>query len=77
MLRALAVALRDNTVVIHNALFDLFVLAYRYGIPAPPNVYDTMLAHHRLFPEVEKSLGHCISLYTDPTLSQERGRVRA
>ena len=33
VLRALAVALRDNTVIIHNALFDLFVIAYRYGIP--------------------------------------------
>lgn len=65
ILRALAVAFRDNTVVIHNALFDLFVMAYKYGIPAPRKVYDTMLAHHRLCPEVEKSLGHCISLYAD------------
>ena len=73
ILRALAVAFRDNTVVIHNALFDLFVLAYKYGIPAPPSVYDTMLAHHRLFPEVEKSLGHCISLYTDQPYHKNEG----
>ena len=73
ILRALAIALRDNTVVIHNALFDLFVIAYRYGIPAPKKVYDTMLAHHRLFPEVEKSLGHCISLYTDQPYHKNEG----
>jgi len=73
ILRALAVAFRDNTVVIHNALFDLFVVAYRYGIPAPRKVYDTMLAHHRLFPEIEKSLGHCISLYTDQPYHKNEG----
>ena len=73
ILRALAVAFRDNTVVIHNALFDLFVMAYKYGIPAPRKVYDTMLAHHRLYPEVEKSLGHCISLYTDREYHKNEG----
>ena len=73
ILRALAVALRDNTVIIHNALFDLFVIAYRYGIPAPTRVYDTMLSHHRLFPEIEKSLGHCISLYTDQPYHKNEG----
>ena len=52
ILRALAVAFRDNTVVIHNALFDLFVMAHKYGIPYPRKVYDTMLSHHRLQPEV-------------------------
>ncbi len=65
VLRALAVALRDNTVVIHNASFDLFVLAWRYGLPIGRRVYDTMLAHTRCYIEVEKSLGHCISLYSD------------
>ena len=73
VLRALAIALRDNTVIIHNALFDLFVIAYRYGIPAPTKVFDTMLSHHRLFPEVEKSLGHCISLYTDQPYHKNEG----
>ena len=73
ILRALAVALRDNTVVIHNAMFDLFVLAHKYHIPPPRNVYDTMLAHHRLFPEIEKSLGHCLSLYTDQPYHKDEG----
>lgn len=65
LLASLGVAIRDNTVVAHNgAAFDFFVLAYKYHIPISWNVYDTMLAQHRCFPEVEKSLGHCTSLWT-------------
>ena len=45
-------------------MFDLFVLAYTYGLPYGHKVFDTMLAHARLYPDTEKSLGHCISLYT-------------
>ena len=41
ILRALAVAFRDNTVVIHNALFDLFVMAYKYGIDVFAGVIDS------------------------------------
>lgn len=64
ILRALAVALRDNTVVAHNgAAFDFFVLAYKYRIPVR-RCYDTMIAQHRCFPDIEKSLGHCTSLWT-------------
>lgn len=73
ILRALAIAFRDNTVVIHNALFDLFVTTARYGLPTPIKIYDTMLAHHRCFPEVEKSLGHCLSLYTDQPYHKNEG----
>lgn len=65
LIRALGVALRDNCVVIHNSMFDLFVLCWRYGISLEGGVYDTMLSHTRNYIEVEKSLGHVISLYTD------------
>lgn len=63
ILRALSNSFTRNNVVIHNSLFDLFILLWRYKIPPPRRVSDTMLMHHRLYPEVEKSLGHCISLY--------------
>ena len=64
IMRALAVAIRDNTIVAHNgAGFDFFVLAFKYHIPVH-RCYDTMLAQHRCFPSVEKSLGHCTSLWT-------------
>ena len=62
LLGALAIAIRDNTLVAHNGSgFDYFVLAHKYRIPIR-KVYDTMLAQNRIYPEVEKSLGHCISL---------------
>ena len=64
IMRALAVAVRDNTVVAHNgACFDYFVLAYKYHIPIN-KTYDTLIAMHRCFPDVEKSLGHCVSYWT-------------
>jgi len=64
IMRALAVAIRDNTVVAHNgACFDFFVLAYKYRIPVV-KTYDTLIAMHRCFPDIEKSLGHCTSYWT-------------
>ncbi len=64
VLRALATAFRHNRVVAHNgAAFDFFVMPYRYRIPIY-DVYDTMLAMHRCFPDIEKSLGHCTSYWT-------------
>lgn len=61
IMRSLSVALRSNTVVVHNSMFDLCVLSYKYGLPIPSRNYDTMLSQHRCFPEAEKSLGHSIS----------------
>lgn len=64
IMRSLAVALSRNTVVAHNgAAFDFFVLANKYRIPVT-KCYDTMLAMHRCYPDIEKSLGHCTSLWT-------------
>ena len=65
IIRALTIAIRDNCLVAHNgSSFDFFVLAYLYNISIGSRVYDTLLAQHRILPEVEKSLGHCISYYT-------------
>jgi hypothetical protein len=64
ILRALAIAFHNNTLVAHNgAGFDFFVLGYKYRI-AINRVYDTMIAMFRCFPDVEKSLGHCTSYWT-------------
>lgn len=64
ILRALAVAIRDNTLVAHNGqTFDFFILAWKYHIPIV-RTYDTMIAMHRCFPDIEKSLGHCVSYWT-------------
>ena len=69
----MAIAFRDNVVIGHNLGFDLLVLAYYYGIPFPKQVFDTMLAQHRLSPETEKSLGHCISLYLHLPYHKDEG----
>ena len=61
IIRALVLAGQRNTVVIHNAMFDLFIMAWKYCLPPPLKLYDTMIAQHRLFPEAEKSLGHCLT----------------
>jgi len=62
----IAVAMRDNRTVHHNGSgYDLFIFGYRYGLPFGIEQFDTMLSHHRCYPEQEKSLGHLISLYTD------------
>jgi hypothetical protein len=65
IMRALAIAIRDNTIVAHNGSnFDFFVLAYKYQIPIGIRCFDTLIAQHRIYPTVEKSLGHCVAYYT-------------
>ena len=59
---ALAVGIRNNILVCHNGSgFDYLVLGHKYRIPIN-RVYDTLLAQSRIFPGIDKSLGHCISL---------------
>jgi hypothetical protein len=75
ILKALAIAIRDNTVVAHNgANFDFFVLAHKYHIPIV-KTYDTMIAMHRCFPDVDKSLGHCVSYWTWEPFHKDEGSV--
>lgn len=62
---ALSRALMRNTVVVHNCMYDLPFLTFYHGFPLPSRVYDTMCSHHRIFPEADKSLAHCLSLYTN------------
>lgn len=57
---------RRCSVVMHNgSTFDIPVFMWRYGLPLwPKEYYDTMVAQHRTFPFLEKSLGHCGSMWT-------------
>ncbi len=74
ILRALALAISRNTLVAHNGSgFDYYVLAKRYGIPIGRRVFDTMLAWHRMYPEIEKSLGHVISALTYENFHKDEG----
>lgn len=63
-LAALSSAMLRNRVVVHNAMFDLVYLPSECRLPVGKDIYDTMLGHQRIYPEVEKSLGHCISKWT-------------
>ncbi len=66
---------RAARVVAHNGSnFDWIVLAWRYKLDILRfNVYDTMLAAHRIYPDIEKSLGHQISLHTDEPYHKDTG----
>lgn len=75
IMQALTVMFRRNTIIAHNSLFDLFILMWRYRIPPPPQaqIRDTMIQHARIHVDVEKSLGHCISLYTHQPYHKDEG----
>ena len=51
-------------VVGQNFLYDMHFLWRKYGI-AVPNADDTMLMHHAMQPELQKSLGFLASIYTN------------
>jgi hypothetical protein len=62
--KALVHAIKHNLLIAHNGgNFDFLVLGHKYNIPVY-EVYDTMVAWHRCFPEVEQSLGHLTSYCT-------------
>jgi hypothetical protein len=65
ILRSLSVAFSNNRAIIHNSMFDLFILIWKYRLPLYGQVYDTMLAMQRCHPECRKSLGHALSYFTD------------
>lgn len=60
---ALVRAMFDNTTVVHNSMFDLLFMAAYHGVPYSKRIWDTMLVHHRMYIEAEKSLAHCIRFY--------------
>jgi len=75
-LRALSLAMQRNIVVAHNGFgFDYVVLCWMYKVMLGRHYYDTMIAQHRCYPEVEKSLGHCISLWTDEPYHKAEGII--
>lgn len=77
IVRAFCIGAQNNTVVSHNgAGFDWIVLPWRYKMMLGTNYYDTMLAQHRCYPEVEKSLGHVTSLWTYEPFHKDEGSMQ-
>ncbi len=73
VLSTLARRLCDSKIVIHNAGFDLCFLALFHGMPFGPDIEDTMLMGHRIFPEAEKSLAHNITLWINEPYHKSEG----
>lgn len=64
LVRALALAIYNNILVAHNGGgFDFLVWCFKYHLPVR-RVKDTMTMQQRIYPEIEKSLGHGTSLWT-------------
>ena len=71
--RALCIAIKGNILVAHNGSgYDFIYLGLHYHIPIN-KVEDTMLMQHRAYPLVEKSLGHCTSLWTYEKFHKDEG----
>jgi len=49
--------------VFQNGVYDISYL-WRMGLPVRNSLHDTMLLHHSMFPELQKSLGFMGSIYT-------------
>lgn len=61
--------------IFQNGMYDLKFLWEIYGIPVANSGEDTMLLHHALYIESEKSLGFMGSVYTDePSWKTMRSR---
>jgi len=60
-----AVAKYPDRCILHNATFDLTWLYAEFGIEFEEAPQDTMVMHHVLFPDQQKSLEFCCSIYLD------------
>lgn len=58
-------AREDLTKVFQNGMYDMQWLWKKVGLPCKGKIEDTMLMHHALQPEMEKSLGFLGSIYTN------------
>ena len=57
--------LQTGTAVFHNGTYDLSYLLYRHKIQIKAELADTMVLHHAVEPEIQKSLSHLGSIFTD------------
>lgn len=64
----------DKAVVGQNFLYDCHFLWKQYGITVPGMTDDTMLLHHAMQPEMEKSLSFLASIYTNEAQWKFMGR---
>lgn len=60
--------------VMQNGMFDSYWLAYKDRLMLPPSYFDTMLAHHTLYPSLPHNLGFLTSQYTEHPFYKDEGK---
>lgn len=55
---------REVQTITQNGMFDASWLAYKDRIVPAPHYFDTMLAHHCLYPQLPHNLGYITTQYT-------------
>jgi uracil-DNA glycosylase family 4 len=60
--------------VMQNGMFDSYWLAYKDRILLGPSYFDTMLAHHTLYPSLPHNLGFITSQYTNHPFYKDEGK---
>lgn len=60
--------------VMQNGMFDSYALALKDRLILPPSYFDTMLAHHTLYPSLPHNLGFLTSQYTEHPFYKDDGK---
>lgn len=53
----------NSTKIFQNGVFDIHFLLTKCGIEVKGPIQDTMIAHHIMFPELQKGLAFLVSIY--------------
>lgn len=69
---------RGNTrarLITQNGMFDASWLGFKDRFLLPPIEFDTMLAHHTLYPALPHNLGFLTSMYTEHPFYKDEGKA--
>ena len=66
---------RKNKFIAQNGSFDMGWLMYKDRIHVQPIWFDTLLAHHTLYPRMPHNLGYLTAQYTDHPYYKDEGKT--
>jgi uracil-DNA glycosylase family 4 len=66
---------QDNRFIAQNGSFDCGWLWYKDRIHVPKIWFDTLLAHHTLYPRMPHNLGYLTAQYTDHPYYKDEGKT--
>jgi len=64
----------ERTLIGQNILFDITFLQQRHHVQTRAKIEDTMVAFHRIYPELPKGLDFLTSIYTDQSYYKDEGK---